>query len=110
MVERYTAYGTMLEATDPDMDAWFVRFDDYRDLAAQLAARDRTIANFDFDVCPKMAERSKVLESALREARRWIGDGDMGDGMDREIWTPAYAAVVDLVDAALTFAQRETKL
>jgi hypothetical protein len=41
------------------------------------------------------------LEAALREARRWIGDGDMGDEMDREIWTPAYCAVVDLVDAAL---------
>jgi hypothetical protein len=43
--------------------------------------------------------------AALREARRWIGDGDMSDGMDRSIWTPAYAAVVDQVDAAIARMQ-----
>lgn len=45
-------------------------------------------------------ERDELME-ALKEARRWIGDGDMSDGMDRSIWTPKYAAVVDLVDAAI---------
>lgn len=41
------------------------------------------------------------LLTALREARRWIGDGDLSDYIAREIWTPEYAAVVDMVDAAL---------
>lgn len=48
------------------------------------------------------------LIGALREARRWIGDGDMSDGMHRSIWTPAYAAVVDQVDVALARAQGVT--
>jgi hypothetical protein len=39
---------------------------------------------------------------ALMEARRWIGDGDLGDGMHRDIWTPRYAAAVDQVDGALS--------
>lgn len=46
------------------------------------------------------------LMEALEEARRWIGDGDMGDGMAREIWTPKYAAAVDMVDAAIASAQK----
>jgi len=53
------------------------------------------------------AERD-ALKAALREARRWIGDGDMSDGMSREIWTRAYAAVVDLVDTALTTPETPT--
>lgn len=48
------------------------------------------------------AERdARELRDTLREARRWIGDGDMGDGMHRSIWTPAYTAIVDRVDAAI---------
>lgn len=48
------------------------------------------------------AERdAKELRDTLREARRWIGDGDMGDGLHRSIWTPAYAAIVDRVDACI---------
>lgn len=42
------------------------------------------------------------LRDALTEARRWIGDGDLSDGLAREYWTPEYAAAVDLVDVALT--------
>jgi uncharacterized coiled-coil protein SlyX len=34
-------------------------------LEAELAARDRTIANFDFKVCPSMADRISTLEAAL---------------------------------------------
>lgn len=44
------------------------------------------------------------LIGALREARRWIGDGDMSDGIHRSIWTPAYAAAVDQVDSAIARA------
>jgi hypothetical protein len=47
-----------------------------------------------------MAERD-AARSALREARKWIGDGEFSDGLAREHWTPAYAAVVDMVDVAL---------
>ena len=54
-----------------------------------------------------IAAAPELLE-ALREARRWIGDGDMSDGMDRSIWTPEYAAVVDQVDAALAKAGGES--
>lgn len=52
-----------------------------------------------------MAQRDELLE-ALKEARRWIGDGDMSDGMAREIWTPKYAAAVDMVDAAISSAEK----
>lgn len=48
------------------------------------------------------AARYDTVVAALREARRWIGDGDLADFIDREIWTPAYAAAVDLVDSALS--------
>ena len=54
------------------------------------------------DLCAYISE----LKATLREARRWIGDGDMADGLSREIWTPAYAAAVDLVDR--TLKQSET--
>lgn len=39
--------------------------------------------------------------TTLREARKWIGDGQFSDGLAREHWTPKYAAVVNLVDATL---------
>lgn len=39
---------------------------------------------------------------ALREVRKWIGDGEHGDGLHHDHWTPEYKAVVDLVDRCLT--------
>lgn len=60
--------------------------------------REQAIANASL-----IASAPDLLE-ALKEARRWIGGGDMSDGMAREIWTPAYAATVDMVDAAIAKA------
>jgi hypothetical protein len=51
---------------------------------------------------PAMIE---MLRKALVEARRWIGDGDLSDGMHRDIWTPRYRAAVDMVDGALSASQ-----
>lgn len=44
------------------------------------------------------------LRAALTEARRWLADGDMSDdsGIPSAYWTPAYAAAIDMIDAALT--------
>ena len=42
-----------------------------------------------------------VLRAALVEARRWIGDGDLSDGLHRDHWTPQYRAAVDMIDAVL---------
>lgn len=39
--------------------------------------------------------------SALREARKWIGDGNHSDGLARDHWTQEYKDVVDLVDRTL---------
>lgn len=49
--------------------------------------------------------RIEQLEATLREARKWIGDGEFSDGLHRDHWTPMYATVVDLVDAALREAK-----
>lgn len=48
------------------------------------------------------------LREALIEARRWIGDGDLGDGLHRDIWTPRYREAIDMIDAALTAAQPDS--
>jgi hypothetical protein len=48
-----------------------------------------------------------LLRAALIEARRWIGDGPCSDGFSREHWKPDYAAMVDLVDAALAVSKNE---
>jgi hypothetical protein len=44
---------------------------------------------------------AQPLLEALREARRWIGDGDLSDGMHSDTWTPRYAAAIAMIDAAL---------
>lgn len=54
------------------------------------------------------ADRIAALEAGLREARRWIGDGDLSDGLARAYWTPQYAAAVDSIDQCLT-AERELR-
>ena len=41
------------------------------------------------------------LRAALTEARRWIGDGELSDGLHHDYWTPEYRAAVAMVDAAL---------
>jgi hypothetical protein len=56
----------------------------------------------------RLIAAAPALLASLREARRWVGDGDMGDGMHRSIWTPAYAALVDQIDAAITLATEES--
>lgn len=55
----------------------------------------------------QLRARIRALEAALQEARKWIGDGEFSDGLDRGHWTPEYAAVVDLIDR--TLPQSETK-
>lgn len=51
------------------------------------------------------AERD-ALGKALLQARRWIGDGDLADGLHRDIWTARYKAVVALVDFTLSSSGR----
>lgn len=46
------------------------------------------------------AQRDELL-AALKEARRWIGDGECSDDLAREHWTPEYRAAVDRVDATI---------
>lgn len=46
-------------------------------------------------------QRAERLLAALAEARRWLGDGDLADGIAREIWTPRYAQAVASIDATL---------
>lgn len=50
-----------------------------------------------------LSERDELL-SALKEARRWIGDGECADGIPREFWTPEYIKAVDGTDAAIAKA------
>lgn len=50
-----------------------------------------------------IAQRDELL-AALRDARRWIGDGDLSDGLSREHWTPEYIKAVDSIDAAIAKA------
>lgn len=45
-------------------------------------------------------QRDELL-AALKEARRWIGDGECSDGLAREHWTQEYRAAVDRIDAAI---------
>lgn len=49
----------------------------------------------------ELLDRIDELHAALTEARKWIGDGPLSDGLDREYWTPEYIAAVDMVDAVL---------
>jgi len=51
--------------------------------------------------CERAANEIGKLRAALVEARRWIGDGDLSDGLSKEYWTAEYAAAVSMVDAAL---------
>lgn len=65
------------------------------------AEHQRELAERDAEI-ERLRMNAKRWRVALVEARRWIGDGDLGDGMHRSIWTPRYAAAVDLIDAALS--------
>lgn len=49
---------------------WGEWCEEYMKLAAALAAKDKVIAEFDFDVVPKLDARVKDLEAAIRE---WDG-------------------------------------
>lgn len=42
-----------------------------------------------------------VAVALLSEAREWLGDGKYSDGLSRELWTPAYAALIDKIDGHL---------
>lgn len=63
------------------------------------ANNPRTVALMARDKAQR--ERIARLEGVLIEARRWIGDGECGDGLHRDYWTVEYKHAVDLVDAAL---------
>lgn len=97
-----TLQGVAYMRTDPE--GAFVTKDDYDTIAASVEYHKDMAAKWQAEAQADLA-RIVALESALTEARRWLGDGDMSDGMEREIWTPAYASVVDLVDAALRDSQ-----
>ncbi len=53
----------------------------------------------------RLVQASPALLAALIEARKWIGDGEDADPIDRSCWTPAYTALVDMVDAAIASAE-----
>jgi hypothetical protein len=76
---------------------------DVCNVLAGLAAK----TNEEVEANARLIAAAPELLSALKEARRWIGDGDLSDGMEREIWTQKYAAAVDLVDAAIAKATGE---
>ena len=50
-----------------------------RDLEAQCAAKDAIIADFDFKVCPSMADRISQLEAALCKIEKFGRDLDPDD-------------------------------
>ena len=51
MIDRYDIYGRRMEDTEPDMAAWFVRFDQHDDRIRALEAALRKYGSHDDD-CP----------------------------------------------------------
>lgn len=51
---------------------------------------------------PVSASVESEIIALLREVRTWIGDGENADDLGREIWTDAYADIIDRVDDVLT--------
>lgn len=49
-------------------------------------------------------QRDELL-AALKEARKWFGDGQYSDELCREFWTTAYAMAVDAADIAIAKAE-----
>ena len=81
---------------DPSMSALRERI---KNLETELVGRDAVIAKFDFDVCPRLSERILELEAALREARSWMHEYEIGS-----------TAVLSQIDALLaTSTKVDTK-
>lgn len=59
MVPRYSVYGRELEAGEPDRDAWYVRFQDYRDLLTRVETMER-------DRCTAESENESFRTAAKR--------------------------------------------
>lgn len=59
------------------------------------------IHEWQYEVRALYAEQPAPVAVLLAEAREWIGDGKHSDGLDREHWTPEYAALIDRIDAVL---------
>jgi len=51
-----------------------------------------------------LAEQRDELLAALKDARKWIGDGDKSEGLDRRFWTTEYGDLVDKIDAVISKA------
>lgn len=47
------------------------------------------------------ANRILQLEATLKEARKWIGDGEYGDLLPREFWSDPYSDLIDNIDKAI---------
>lgn len=50
---------------------------------------------------PIAEQPAPVAVVLLSEAREWLGDGKYSDGLARELWTPAYTALIDKIDGHL---------
>lgn len=62
--------------------------------------RSKTGLQHNMEKSRLMRQRDELL-AALKEARRWIGDGECSDGLAREHWTPEYLMAVDGIDTAI---------
>ena len=71
-----------------------------------LREPDRYGQSYD-DKC-EAADEIERLRAALVEARQWLGDGCNADGLHRDLWTPAYRAVIDKIDSVLDSNHNES--
>lgn len=74
MIPRYTAHGREMEAGEPDRDAHYVRFDDYREVLTRVETMER-------DRCTAETE-NESLRTAAKRFRQEIGQilGCANDG------------------------------
>ena len=62
MVRRYTAFGRLLEDTEPDLYACYVHFNDHQAVAAELSRCQARIGELEFQV-QHWKERATMQEA-----------------------------------------------
>jgi hypothetical protein len=66
MIDRYDVYGRSMEDTEPDRDAWFVRFDQHNDRIRELEAALRDAQNRLLQVTePWLGARAAIIPAAV---------------------------------------------
>lgn len=81
-----------------------------RDLANESLYN--AVVNYVDDAREEMLRRldeRDILLKALKEARRWFGDGDCADDIGSQFWTPEYRAAVERTDAVIAQASEPEK-